>query len=605
MARSREIRAGKAYVELGVRDKLIAGLNKAAARFRSIGQIITKAGIGLTAIGTATLTPLAAASALFASMGDEINKASQRTGVQVEELSRLKYAAEQSGATLGDLETGLKKMSRVLVDAAGGSESARDALAQLGLSINQLQGLSPDDQFKKLAAALSQVEDATLRSALAQEIFGKSGTTLLPLILEGADGIKALGKEADDLRITITKTEAALATRFGDALDAVGKQFKAFTAAIGGAVAGALLPFSTAVTTALAATIDFAKANRGIVVAVTAAAAGAIALGGAMIVLGPAIAGVGLALASVVPLVSAIVSPVGLAVAGALAATAAVAGLTVALVKYTTFGATAFAYLKVRFGELTAVAKDTFGGIADALAAGDIVLAAQILWGGLKLAFAKGTKDIMGAWTSFKFSFLEIGISAFGGLVEVAIKAFAAIKVAIAEVANEAGNLFTSFKVGAGIITPLEGLKEIAQRNTDTDKAQTAAATEMAKQLAELKSKRDAALKLAANGRTTELAAIDAEIAALQAQLDALRNTAARNRAAAGTLGTSDLRLPEFELPETPADKSISAQGFFSAAAIKAFGGGNENTQREIAEATKATARGVKQLVDYGGARFA
>jgi hypothetical protein len=41
---------------------------------------------------------------------------SKRTGVSVEALSELGFAAEQSGADLATLEAGLRRMSRVIKD---------------------------------------------------------------------------------------------------------------------------------------------------------------------------------------------------------------------------------------------------------------------------------------------------------------------------------------------------------------------------------------------------------------------------------------------------------------------------------------------------------
>ena len=74
-------------------------------------------------------------------------KAATRTGASVEALSELAYASDLAGASMEDLETGLRKMQRSIVDAALGSDSARDALRLLGLTcrgtfnVAALQGL--------------------------------------------------------------------------------------------------------------------------------------------------------------------------------------------------------------------------------------------------------------------------------------------------------------------------------------------------------------------------------------------------------------------------------------------------------------------------------
>src|SRR5690606_5551309 len=135
----------------------------------------------LVAAGGAVIAPLLAAVQHFATAGDQVNKASDRTGVAVEALSELAYAADQSGANLETLEAGLRRMQASVLDAAKGSKSAQENLAMLGLTVEQLASLSPDQQFKLLADRLSRIEDPTLKAALAMKIFGKSGTQLLPL----------------------------------------------------------------------------------------------------------------------------------------------------------------------------------------------------------------------------------------------------------------------------------------------------------------------------------------------------------------------------------------------------------------------------------------
>ena len=96
----------------------------------------------------------------FASAGDALNKMSQRTGVSVEVLSELAYAAEQSGTDVETLEASLRKMQKQLVEAAGGSKSAVAALSALGLSVTDLGRLSPDAQFRLIAERLSQIRQS-------------------------------------------------------------------------------------------------------------------------------------------------------------------------------------------------------------------------------------------------------------------------------------------------------------------------------------------------------------------------------------------------------------------------------------------------------------
>jgi len=58
MADTRGIRAGRAYVELGVADKLTKGLEKAQARLKAFGEGLQRIGKGLATLGGSVLAPI-------------------------------------------------------------------------------------------------------------------------------------------------------------------------------------------------------------------------------------------------------------------------------------------------------------------------------------------------------------------------------------------------------------------------------------------------------------------------------------------------------------------------------------------------------------------
>ncbi len=78
--------------------------------------------------------------------------------------------------------------------------------------------LSPEEAFFEIAGAIGDLENATIRAATAQDIFGRAGTQLLPLMAAGADGIKALREEARELGIVFDQEAANAAANFNDAL---------------------------------------------------------------------------------------------------------------------------------------------------------------------------------------------------------------------------------------------------------------------------------------------------------------------------------------------------------------------------------------------------
>ena len=200
-----------------------ASMDRAARDAESVGRKIGRVGkvaaLGLAGLGVAGAAVAAKFAADFLKTGDALDKMSKRTGVTVEQLQRLEFAAEQSGSDLGTLEKAFLRQARVINDANDGLASATDSFDALGVSVADLEGLSPDEQFTLLADALSQVEDSGKKAALAQEIFGRSGAQLIPLIDEGAAGIGALADQASKAGNIMSTQSAQAAAKFNDQLN--------------------------------------------------------------------------------------------------------------------------------------------------------------------------------------------------------------------------------------------------------------------------------------------------------------------------------------------------------------------------------------------------
>ena len=144
-----------------------------------------KMGLAIAAMGTAALFTFKKMVKQYVEVGDMVHKMALRTGFAAETLSELAYAADISGADISMLEKGVKKMSKTIVDASYGLETYLRVFRSLGLEVEDLLALSPEEQFMKIGSAIADMEDDTLRTAAAVDVFGRSGTMLLPLFKEG------------------------------------------------------------------------------------------------------------------------------------------------------------------------------------------------------------------------------------------------------------------------------------------------------------------------------------------------------------------------------------------------------------------------------------
>jgi hypothetical protein len=234
----------QAQVILTATDRTQAGINSAMRGLKGIGDQVSLlkrafAGIGTVAVGQ-FLTRTATQAIQY---GDEISKAAVKSGLAVEAISSLAYAAKQTDVDLGSLSTSIRKMQIALSEAATGGKSQKQALDALGLSIEKIKMLKPDEQFELLADRISMLSNPADRARAAVALFGKAGADLLPLFEQGAAGIRAAREEAEKLGIVLSDKQIKI---LSDADDAV-KKFTQSWDALAAKLTAAVLPAITSV----------------------------------------------------------------------------------------------------------------------------------------------------------------------------------------------------------------------------------------------------------------------------------------------------------------------------------------------------------------------
>lgn len=218
---------GALHVALGIDSSSFeSGLKRAQAGLGRFNKTATISFAAVAAAGAAAASALGLLVLKAANNADALSKTAQKIGVATEALSRLKYAADFSDVSLEQLSTGLGKLSKNMLDVATGSKGpAATAFAALGVSVTDATGkLRDTDQvFTDIADKLSRMEDGALKTALAQRVFGKSGADLIPLLNEGAAGLKRFADESDRTGNTISTQTGKAAEKFNDTIALVGK----------------------------------------------------------------------------------------------------------------------------------------------------------------------------------------------------------------------------------------------------------------------------------------------------------------------------------------------------------------------------------------------
>ncbi len=175
------------------------------------------------------------------------DKAAQ-TGLSGAFLQQLEFAADQSGVSAETLTGGIKKLTVMIGKAADGSKEASDALSSLGLSADDLQRLSPEQQFLKISQKISEIPSAAGRAAAAVKIFGKSGIEMTTLFAGGLDDITKLMQDAKDIGIGLDDKSLAQVAEADDALQKMYASIGAMIDQVAVGLAPAFTEVSTQVT---------------------------------------------------------------------------------------------------------------------------------------------------------------------------------------------------------------------------------------------------------------------------------------------------------------------------------------------------------------------
>lgn len=221
---------GKAKIVLSAEDKTKVAFDSVKKNMRELGDQADKFGASFGTLGIAIAGAFEAASLKhIIDSADELNKLSQKTGIAADSLSALKYAGSLADVGIDDLATGIRHLGNTMADAAGGSKEAQAIFSALGVSFKNANGTlrSTDEVLGDVATKFSTYADGAGKAALATGLFGKNGTTLIPFLNQGREGIEAARKEAEQFGIVMGPEFAKRAEEFNDNLTRISAAAKA------------------------------------------------------------------------------------------------------------------------------------------------------------------------------------------------------------------------------------------------------------------------------------------------------------------------------------------------------------------------------------------
>jgi len=131
---------------------------------------------------------------------DALTKMADRTGISVTALQRLQVAGDDAGNSIEDMTGAINQLQNRL---ASGDKSAFGAITKLGLDLDQIKNLRPENQFIAISDALRQMTDPAQQVQVAMDLFGKQGANILPTLKRGFDDLRdsTVGMSEDTVKV--------------------------------------------------------------------------------------------------------------------------------------------------------------------------------------------------------------------------------------------------------------------------------------------------------------------------------------------------------------------------------------------------------------------
>jgi hypothetical protein len=170
-----------------------------------------------------------------AETADEIDKMSAKIGISKQAYQEWNYVMGQNGMDVNALQTGMKTLNTQILKSQSATDKSSTALGKLGVAVTDSTGKlrSQEDILFDTITALAGMDEGAERAKLAQELLGKSGTELAPMLNQGADSIKELTKRSHELGLIMSDEAVDAGVKLGDTMDDVKKSTKALVTRLG------------------------------------------------------------------------------------------------------------------------------------------------------------------------------------------------------------------------------------------------------------------------------------------------------------------------------------------------------------------------------------
>jgi len=164
----------------------------------------------------------------------QIKDLSESLGITTDKLQELMVYAGGAGVSNEELGQSLGLLNRNLVAAKDGSEETIKAFKKVGISATDLKNgtVKADQALEQISKNFDKLPEGPERSALAMQLFGRSGARLIPMLNDMREGLTPTQQAIMDLGF-VSEDQVEATDKFARSLDFLNMAFRGIMKVVG------------------------------------------------------------------------------------------------------------------------------------------------------------------------------------------------------------------------------------------------------------------------------------------------------------------------------------------------------------------------------------
>jgi hypothetical protein len=195
-------------------DKVTRGLNKVGSAAKGTAKVVGGVTVGLAGVSAALII----ASKRSLEFVDNIGKTATRTGIATDFIQAFQQGAIEAGSSIEQAQKGLEKFSRSVGDASRGLKTQADIFKDLGVEIKDSSGAvrGNTELLLEVADGIAALGSEAEKSTALANLFGRSGMQFAQIFEGGSEGLKNFVTEFKELGFIISESGIRTAETFND-----------------------------------------------------------------------------------------------------------------------------------------------------------------------------------------------------------------------------------------------------------------------------------------------------------------------------------------------------------------------------------------------------